>query len=326
MAKFVEYIPYPRGQFSICPDGDLISITFYLYRMEHIRFLNCIKEALYAYHQLVRHTNILMCGRIRFFVDANVLQDAIPFFRAVGLESLVVPISVPSNYHMSGFFPLLYHKEVSDCEFRFHWDADNWLLHPEWEKSLETQTPIDFIALTDNWREHKENIYGLPAEKPDWTIRASFFLGAPMAVEDAIAKIFGGSIPDKIQWLIDKDIPRSEELSHLRCASGIVVGVHRDSEVGEQMLDCYMSVEADMPGDEGFLTLFLARYSEFSVYPVFGYPVSESVICKVGFPGILDKNETTVLVNVGGGDVMRTDTKPFKKARKRLYRYIKRLI
>lgn len=326
MIKFAEYLPYPRGQLPVCPEGDLISIGFYLYRLEHIRFMNCLKESLYAYEHLIRYSNIFKCGRIRFFVDVNVIQHVMPFFQAIGLESLVVPISVPSNYHMSGFFPLLAHKEVSDCEFRFHWDTDNWVLHPEWQTSEDTESPIDFVALTDTWREHKESIYGHPAQKPDWTIRASFFLDTPLAVTDAIGEIFDGNVPDDIQRLIDTDIEVSDELSELRCGSGIVIGVHRDSDAGEQMFDCYTAVEADMPGDEGFLTLFLARYPAIDIYPVFGYPASASVICKVGLPGILDDNETSVMLNVGGADVMQRNTKPFKKARKRLYKYFRRRI
>ena len=329
-SKFSEYLPplhhrHPLFEPTLCPDGALISIAFYIFNGGYLRFINCVKESIYAYRQLVNYSNILECGRIRFFVDKRCLAHAHPFYEVAGLTHLVVPIETPSEHHMSGFFPLLYHPEVEACEFRFHFDTDNWLLHPEWKTSVETQCSLDFIELTDIWREAKENIYGMPCKKPDWTIRSSFFLDAPMDVSGAIHEMFDDDIPDAIGYLLETphDVLHQEKdtLSQLRCASGTCVGIHRNSEAANLMKHTYDRFAENMPGDEGFLTLLLAKHSEVDVFPVImtGLPNVTSINKRPVF-SLLEDFPQTSIVDIGGHDVMYPQPK-YAAPRNLLFKY-----
>ena len=134
--RFINDLPIIENKLPVCenlnPD---ISISYYLFNKntspenptgEGLSVIDYAYEAAYAYRQLLKHTNIQECGRVRFFMDRRCEGQIRPYFEKIGLDSLITLIDVPFGVRLSGYLPCISHEDVADCRYRFQSDSDLW--------------------------------------------------------------------------------------------------------------------------------------------------------------------------------------------------------
>ena len=243
----------------ICPDNTDISISYYFFNKtddRNIAVLYC-QEILYAYRQLITHTNILECGRVRFFVDKRWKDVAQEQFSQCGLESLISLIDVNEGVHLAGYIPHLDHPDIHECQYRFHSDADLFWMSNDDDK-FNWKAFCDTLEKTDD-----KCIYAQPIEKTKWVLQTNYAQFAPDEerkdqAANNIRKIFGLNIPDdfKDMTTIDyEELVDSNEISELRCVGGWFVGVRKDSKALKTIQELYEATSDILTDDEGFFAI-----------------------------------------------------------------------
>ena len=101
------------------------------------------KAAVYAYKQLLRCTNILDVGQVRFFIDRKILDIAKPYFVAAGIDSLILEFNcdLPVNYanKLRNFCD----ERLQTFECILYSDVDMWF-------ATEDEETFDFHEIAEN--------------------------------------------------------------------------------------------------------------------------------------------------------------------------------
>lgn len=259
--RFIQDLPFITTQMPVCPDGTDISVSYYFFNKtddKNIAVLYC-QEILYAYRQLITHTNILDCGRVRFFVDRRWEDVAREQFGNCGLESLISIIDVHEGVHLAGYIPHLNHEHVRECRYRFHADADLWWISNDGEV-------FDWQAFCETLDKTDDNcIYAQPIEKTECDLQTNYAQFAPdtdrkRMAEWNLRKIFGISIPLEFRSIVNtayQKLVKENTISKLRCIGGWFVGVRQDSQALFDMLSLYELTNDFLTDDEGFFAILL---------------------------------------------------------------------
>lgn len=270
--RFIQDLPFIDTKMPVCPDGTDISISYYFFNKtddRNIAILYC-QEILYAYRQLIKHTNILDCGRVRIFVDRRWESVAREQFGVCGLESLVSLIDVHEGVHLAGYIPQLDHDDVKECRYRFHNDADLWWISND-------ESVFDWKAFCDTLDASVDNcIYAQPIQKTEWTLQTNFSQFAPeedrrVLAGDNLKQIFGLNIPDLFRPMVHiehKELVAENNLSDLRCIGGWFVGAKKDSKALLTMLDLYTLTNEYLTDDEGFFSILFYLYPDLDISKV----------------------------------------------------------
>lgn len=279
--RFIEDLPIIEDKLPICPDRTDISISYYLFNKgtsqdnptgEGFPVLNYAYEAAYAYQQLMKHTNIAECGRVRFFMDHRCVDQMQPYFEQIGLDSLIEVIDVPLGVRLSGYIPQLSHEAVSDCKYRFHCDADLWWIDPH--DSGEIFDWKAFCAFLDEADD--DSFFGQPIEKQTWIYQVNYSQHAlpenvqPKALE-TLQQIFGPRIPDQFHDMAYEQhevLKERNDLSPLRCYAGWFIGVRADSIPLWYLNKLYNEYETYLSDDEGLFSLLFYMHPEIKQYQV----------------------------------------------------------
>ncbi len=279
--RFIEDLPIIEDKLPVCPDGADISISYYLFNKgtskdnptgEGFPVMGYAYEAVYAYRQLMQHTNIAEWGRVRFFIDHRCEAQMRPYFEQVGLGTLIEIIDVPMGVRLSGYLPHLSHEAVSDCKYRFHCDTDLWWIDPNDSKVIWDWKA--FCAFLDE--ADADSFFGQPIEKQDWIYQVNYSQHAlPEDVQtkalETLRQIFGPRIPDTFEEIAYTDhniLKERNELSPLRCYAGWFIGVRENSNPLWYLNKLYQDYEEYLSDDEGLFSLLFYLHPEITQYQV----------------------------------------------------------
>lgn len=112
------------------------------------------KSMVYAYKQLIEHTNILDAGQVRFFIDSRCAHSVMPYLQAANIHSLAVLFSSDKPVNYASYIPCFYHEAAQPFRYRFYTDLDMW-----WA-NMSDHPPFDFNNLIEKWDAQPESIYG----------------------------------------------------------------------------------------------------------------------------------------------------------------------
>lgn len=112
------------------------------------------EEAIYAYRQLIRHTNIAEVGKIHFFIEGTPQAHFVEGrLTALGLNDAISFITM-GDYKLARYIPLMQHRELRDAKYICFMDTDMWLLsdgHPR----------LDWRGITAKWDEYlPQSVFG----------------------------------------------------------------------------------------------------------------------------------------------------------------------
>lgn len=279
--RFIEYLPIIEEPLPICPDGTDIAISFYLFNKnikteekvpKELSALQYAHEAAYAYRQLLQHTNIADCGRVRFFIDKRSEHEMRPYFKKIGLDALIEIIDVPVGVRLSGYIPQFSHPAVNECRYRFHQDVDLWwFTYDDSEDKFDWHAFCEYLDTAD-----EDSFFGQPIQKQDWIYQINY--ARHVLREDTQAKaletlqaIFGPRIPDpfhEIAYTQNAILEERNELSDFRCFAGWFVGVRNDSIPLWYLDKFYHQYEKYLSDDEGLYSLLFYLYPELKQFQV----------------------------------------------------------
>lgn len=277
--RFINLLPVIEESLPVCPEGTDISVSYYLFNKWTSQdapdnvdqlVLSYAHEAVYAYRQLLRHTNIEECGRVRFFMDHRCQDQMFPYFESVGLNSLVEIVDVPGDIRLSGYIPQLSHEAVEPCRYRFHCDADLW-----WFSNEESAERFDWRGFCDYLDTASEDaLFGQPIQKHDWIYQINYSGHAvPEDVQNeahkTLTEIFGPRIPsefDAIAHTPNLELRKELELSPFRCFAGWFVGVRKDSASLWYLNKLYFQYEKRLSDDEGLYSLLFYMHPELEQF------------------------------------------------------------
>lgn len=303
--RFVEYLPIIKEKLPVCPDGTDLSISYYLFNKgtsadnptgNKFPIIHYAHEAAYAYKQLIELTNIMECGRVRFFMDKHAEPQMMPYFEEIGLESLVVPIEVPTGVRLSGYIPQLFHECLDPCRYRFHNDTDLWWIAPGGVEVFDWHGFRELLETASD-----DAVYGQPIEKPEWVYQVNLSQHALShdAQERAgktLHKIFGPRIPDEFADIAEIDNEKLRErrrLSPLRCLGGWFVGIDSNNNASWYLKDLYEKHEDILSDDEGLYALL------FHLHPY----LEQFQVLQGHHPPVENQIQQTSLLNFGELDV-----------------------
>lgn len=304
------------------PDRNVCSLTFYIFNKGvtaentgegHDYFLYA-KEAAYAYRQLVRNTNILDCGRVRFFVDRRCAAKVEPYFRAIGIESLIVWIDVPTGVRLSNYIAHFDDPSIADCRYNFHCDTDFWFINLlekkkgfDWQRLCDT---LDEVLFFDTY------LLGMPIEKPNFDYLC--YYGQHLAedqltdrAKQVFIETFGEKIPTPFSDIVDVSIETlkaNRHLSALQSIAGWFVGLKNGSLAKKRLIERYRIHGDNYPSDEGFYALYLYLEPRIERYPILvDYHLADaSRVPKIDIQNITETIGYGFL-NVGAHDFLHPD-------------------
>ena len=293
MQCFSAQFPPIAKPLPVCDTGTEIGLFFYIFaNHKHLDNVHIyVKSAIYAYQQLIRHTNILDCGTIRFYIDKKCEHIAYPYFRAAGLESITeCSYDFGEGKNFSGYFPLLDHQGVHYCRYRFKIDSDMWFIN------LNGAPKFDFREMVRRLDELDDGIFGHTITKTDQHAKQFYYPPWCTPAQHALAKkklleIFG-----------------SERLQGARHIAGFFTGVRAASDALFKLLDFYQAYGEYFPDDEGFWSIFLTKHPEIKLHEMLPEQIPNAWIDTI--------QEGNCLLNVGASEFM--DFR-FDKIRKRIY-------
>ncbi len=297
--RFVEYLPIISEQLPVCLDGTDVSVSYYLFNKgasaenpngDNFPILHYAHEVAYAYRQLINCTNILDCGRVRFFMAEQAQEQMMPYFKEIGLSSLVVPIEVPVGVQLSGYIPHLSSEHLDPCKYRFHNDTDLWWLLPEGAEKFDWR---NFCNLLDTAND--DAFFGQPIEKPEWVYQVNFSQhalphNAREKAAETLRKIFGPRIPLEFIAMATADAEALREQkrpSSLRCFGGWFVGIKSQSNAEWYLQDFYEKHKEVLSDDEGLYALL------FHLFPF----LEQFQVLQGSHPPIENQVEQTSLLN-----------------------------
>lgn len=341
MRNFRERLPVITDKLPVCGDGTTCSVSFYIFNKEYQEgaeredlTMEYAYELAYAYRQLMAHTNIADCGRVRIFVASYCLPHIIEYLTQIGLDSLVVELDVELGVNFTGYFKAFAHKSIEPCRYRFNMNADLW-----WMDFHDVGEKFDWQALCDYLDEHTTDrtIYGEAIEKPEWIYQlgyANFPKTSeevqPKALEN-LTKIFGPDIPEPYQKMAFEDhekLKQENNISELIASSGPFNGIRKGSVAEFYLQKLYKLDGEHVLDDQCFYALLLALHSDLNIYDVLqgGYPKQDNQIRQLS---IYDFNEPdtntnlldTAMLNVGCSEFFSDDYGPEKEIIHNYYLY-----
>lgn len=291
--RFVETMPAITEQLPICSDGNDIAIVYYLFNKAssplydgygHIEVIQTYcKELAYAYKNLLKHTNIDECGRVRIFIDTRCYKYAKGYFEEIGLDSLVRWISVPAGVRFTGYLPLFESNEFNDCKYIFSLDTDQWF-------TCFDDKLVDFKALCKQLDEACDmTLYGVDpmAGSTIKVLQEQFgrnyvygdthlgnteeerFLYIRNIATEFLDRFFLGDIPSKFKPIIELDSKTAsitdKKLSVLR---GRTVGIRKGSEA-HKILREFFCRHSDHGDDEAMFSILFYLYPKLKLCNVF---------------------------------------------------------
>lgn len=99
------------------------------------------KSMIYAYKQLITHTNILDCGRVYFFIDKRCMPVVYQYLKQTCLLDLAVVFDSDKMIHYAAYIPFFYHEYMKDSRYRMYTDVDMWWIN------LENEPKFDFVNM-----------------------------------------------------------------------------------------------------------------------------------------------------------------------------------
>ena len=291
MRCFSAAFPPIEKPMPVCNQGTDIALFFYIFaNHKHLDNVHIyVKSALYAYKQLIEHTNILDCGTIRFYIDKKCEHIAYPYFRATGLEPITeCSYDFGEGKNFSGYFPLLNHQ--GDCRYRFKIDSDMWFVN------LNNAPAFDFREMVARLDTLDDGIFGHTITKTDPHARQFYYPPWRTPEEHGVAK-------KKLLELFGV-----ESLQGARHIAGFFNGVRAGSDALYKLLDFYEKYGKIFPDDEGFWSIFLTKHSEIRLHEMLPEQIPNTWIDTI--------QEGNCLLNVGSGEFM--DYR-FDKIRRNIY-------
>ena len=297
MERFIDLLPVINEKLPLCEDGNLISISFFIFNKDSSRdnphghggkYARYLKELTYAYRQLVNCTNILDHGRVRIFIDTRLYHYALPLLTKVGLDPLIVWVSIPHGCRLSGYILLFEDPSVSECHYRFNMDVDQFFI------TMIDQPAFDFKNFCSVLDTYSDNcIYGrdvtggitlesMLRKYGHFTIDNDVFhsrdydtdqyksredkirLSDQKRAEMHFDRIFHGNIPSLFQDIIKG---AEERFKGHNFVTGQFTGVRKDSHAAnlihtEYLRHGYSDIYCD---DEAFLFSYLYRNPEIQL-------------------------------------------------------------
>ena len=103
------------------------------------------KEMVYAYRQLIKttNTNFLELGQVRFFIDKRCLDVVMPYLKAAGLESLVIPFDSDKNVDYSAYMQFFNHEVCKPFKYVIYTDTDEFWANPMKGEAFNFQHAIN---------------------------------------------------------------------------------------------------------------------------------------------------------------------------------------
>ena len=317
--RFVDKFDWNITPLPVCQHGTDLSISFYIFnkwyggdpREQHL-FQSYIHEAIMAYRQLIHHTNILDCGRVRFFVDAKCADRVLPVFQAAGIEQLLVWIDVARGIQLSGYIPYLDHESVEPCRYRFHCDSDFWWCAPKTNHIFDWQALCNLLDQVPG-----NHIFGKEIYKRNIDYVAYFGQHLPTMEEnmqrakEIINKLYCYRPPEHFRKIIETPLEELEletDVSPLESVAGWFLGFRKDSQALRTLQECWELIGHDIVSDEGFIAVLLHNYPEICIHDIF-YDASKQnpyPIFEFALDNIFQTTECGVL-NVGSREVTATD-------------------
>jgi len=314
--RFIEDLPIIQDKLPVCPNGTDISISYYLFNKsrtpenptgEGFPVMHYAYEIAYAYKQLIRHTNIQECGRVRIFMDKGCETQMRPYFEQIGLDALIEIIDVPMGVRLSGYLPQLSHEAVTPCRYRFHSDSDLWWIDPH--QSGEIFDWKAFCAFLD--KADQDSFFGQPIEKQSWIYQVNYSQHAqPDDVQEkalqTLQSIFGPRIPDQFHDMAYQQhtvLKERNDLSPLRCFAGWFIGVRENSIPLWYINKLYKEHEEYLSDDEGLFSLLFYIYPEIKQYQVL-QGIGEAKEHEIQQRSLLNykQTESVATLNVGASE------------------------
>lgn len=245
-------------------DNAEICVFYYIFgRVEHPIFEQNVhiyaKEAVYGYNQLLQHTDIGECGRVRFFIDSRFEDVICPYFKVACLEDLVIPVDVVSHvkhedslFHLapfSSYFNFFKHPDVQACRYALKLDTKIMMLN------VDALPHFSFRELCEKLDRERSGLFGHinPTDfhvLEDWMCRGYPTSETDIAyLHDAIETSVGDWKPDR----------------HM---SGQCVGMKNGGVDARNVLAFYERYGDRISHDEGFLLFFLAQNPDLEVIDI----------------------------------------------------------
>ena len=253
MSSFQATLPPITQPLPVSNNSDAdVGIFYYLFLREGFphNFHIYLKSALYAYKQMLRCTDIVETGKVRFFIDKRGRAEARPYFKATGLEDLVryvdlQPWYTGSNYlwlPLSGGHKYFSHPDFQDVRYIFKFDVDLYFMN------LGRGKKTKFSQVCDLLDKHPASMYGAvnfsAKERP---MKDYYYTYSGQTSEDQ------KRIETAMQALFSAPFPADAE----RFMAGHRIGFRNHSESFRKYVDFY-SKYGFMAKDEALLHAFLA--------------------------------------------------------------------
>lgn len=293
MRCFSAQFPPIQKSLPVCDKGTDIGLFFYIFaNHKHLDNVHIyVKSAIYAYQQLIQHTNILDCGTIRFYIDKKCEHIVYPYFKATGLQTVTeCSYDFGDGKNFSGYFPLLNHQGVHYCRYRFKMDSDMWFVN------LNNAPPFDFQEMVNRLDTLDDGIFGHTITKTDTHARQFYYppWGTLDQHEQAKEKML--------------EISGVETLENARHIAGFFNGVRANSPAMYKLLDFYHTYGEFFPDDEGFWSIFLTKHPEIQLHEMLPQKIPNAWIDTI--------QEGNCLLNVGPDKFMDSQ---YDGIRKRIY-------
>jgi len=312
MRNFREQLPIITEKLPVCGEGTTCSVSFYIFNKEYQEgsqrddlTMEYAYELAYAYRQLLAHTNIADCGRVRIFVASYCLPHITDYLKEIGLTSLVVPLDVALGVNFTGYFKAFAHKSIEPCRYKFNMNADLWWMdfHDVGEK-FDWQVLCDY--LDDNTDER--TLYGEAIEKPEWIYQLGY-ANFPKTSEEVqpnalemLTKVFGPDIPKPYQKMAFEDhekLKQENKISTLVASSGPFNGIRKGSIAEFHLQKLYQTESEHVLDDQCFYALLLHLHPDLKIYDVIqgGYPKQDNQIRQLSIYDFKEPDTNTNLLD-----------------------------
>ena len=234
--RWSSTLPKINEELPVCnAENPVIGIFFIIYGQNMQLYT---EEALYAYRQLLRHTNIEKVGKVIFFIDGMEHARTVETRLAkLGIEDAIsfLPIGVDE---FSRKIALFQHRELRDCKYVLYLDSDMWV-------ASDGYPALDWKYITEKWDESEaRTLYG----------EQIFLSREHLFVQMGIT-------------------PYLEKMIQPRCATGesvggYFVGARQGQDVSDLVVD-FAKVPLDIK-DEVFYRALLHNDASWQVYHTLG--------------------------------------------------------
>lgn len=210
------------------------------------------KAMVYAYKQLIQHTNILDCGRVYFFIDKRCLPVVWQYVKQPSLKELVVTFESDKMIHYAAYIQFFYHEYMKNSRYRLYTDVDMWWIN------LENEPKYDLLKMMDEMDTQNSSFFANDVPKTK-----------DMYFQDLYGRCVyeGDSHVDALKdgWgdLLPKD--------NIRGITGCQMAVRNDTEFLERLEKFYLDMNHLIRDDEAFWATFLTQNPDIELTKLTDY-------------------------------------------------------